>query len=83
MSTMFINIPSISTLQWHLFLVTSDSSLEEDELTVVIKSEEDERTKVAARLCIQELNKLHMLDLLLPVSPSATKNSSLELQVEA
>ncbi|KAF3771545.1 Ferric reduction oxidase 3 [Nymphaea thermarum] len=39
MSTVFINIPSISTLQWHLFLVTSDSSLEEDELTVVIKSE--------------------------------------------
>ncbi|KAF3780687.1 Ferric reduction oxidase 4, partial [Nymphaea thermarum] len=39
MSTVFINIPSISTLQWHPFSVTSDSSLEEVEPTVFIKSE--------------------------------------------
>ncbi|KAF3777983.1 Ferric reduction oxidase 2 [Nymphaea thermarum] len=142
MSTVFINIPSISTLQWHLFSVTSDN-----ELTVVIKSEGSwsealyqklssknvavdqlevavegpygppstdylrhdvlvmisggvgitpffsivrhllaRRTKARRLLLVcafKNSAKLHMLDLLLPVSPSATKNSSLELQVEA
>ncbi|KAL5216495.1 hypothetical protein ABZP36_007896 [Zizania latifolia] len=37
MSTIFINVPSISRLQWHPFTVTSSSSLEPDRLSVVIK----------------------------------------------
>ncbi|KAL8136401.1 hypothetical protein V2J09_002402 [Rumex salicifolius] len=36
-SIMFINIPSISRLQWHPFTVTSSSSLEPEKLSVVIK----------------------------------------------
>ncbi|XP_019413707.1 PREDICTED: ferric reduction oxidase 2-like [Lupinus angustifolius] len=38
-SIMFINIPSISKLQWHPFSVTSNSNLERENLSVVIKSE--------------------------------------------
>ncbi|KAF3780020.1 Ferric reduction oxidase 2 [Nymphaea thermarum] len=147
MSTVFINIPTISTLQWHPFSVTSDNSLEKDELTVVIKSEGGwsealyqklssknvavdrlevavegpygppsidylrhdvlvmisggvgitpffsivrhllaQRTKAPRLLLVcafKSSAELHMLDLLLPVSLSATKISSLELQVEA
>ncbi|OIW04864.1 hypothetical protein TanjilG_13704 [Lupinus angustifolius] len=37
-SVMFINIPSISKLQWHPFTVTSNSNLEPEKLSVVIKS---------------------------------------------
>ncbi|KAL1360488.1 ferric reduction oxidase 2 isoform X1 [Arachis hypogaea] len=38
-SIVFINIPSISKLQWHPFTVTSNSNLEPEILSVVIKSE--------------------------------------------
>ncbi|KAK7295117.1 hypothetical protein RJT34_18021 [Clitoria ternatea] len=38
-STIFINVPSISKLQWHPFTITSNSSLEPKMLSVVIKSE--------------------------------------------
>ncbi|XP_068653680.1 ferric reduction oxidase 2-like [Aristolochia californica] len=39
MSIMFVNVPSISRTQWHPFTVTSNGSLEQDKLSVVIKSE--------------------------------------------
>ncbi|KAK6920087.1 Ferric reductase, NAD binding domain, partial [Dillenia turbinata] len=38
-SIAFINVPSISKLQWHPFTVSSSSSLEPDRLSVVIKTE--------------------------------------------
>nr|XP_004510757.1 ferric reduction oxidase 2-like isoform X1 [Cicer arietinum] len=38
-SVMFINVPSISKLQWHPFTITSNSKLERETLSVVIKSE--------------------------------------------
>ncbi|KAL5062316.1 hypothetical protein RYX36_024053, partial [Vicia faba] len=37
-SVMFINVPNISKLQWHPFTITSNSNLEQDKLSVVIKS---------------------------------------------
>ncbi|KAK9743039.1 hypothetical protein RND81_03G212800 [Saponaria officinalis] len=36
-SIIFINVPSISKLQWHPFSITSSSKLESDRLSVVIK----------------------------------------------
>ncbi|XP_039164721.1 ferric reduction oxidase 4-like [Eucalyptus grandis] len=36
-SIMFVNIPSISKLQWHPFTVTSSSNMEPDRLSVAIK----------------------------------------------
>lgn len=38
-STMFVNIPIISKLQWHPFTVTSNSNLEPEALSVVVKCE--------------------------------------------
>ncbi|CAL1398881.1 unnamed protein product [Linum trigynum] len=38
-SVLFLNVPGISKLQWHPFTVTSNSSLEADKLSVVIKGE--------------------------------------------
>ncbi|XP_016480821.2 ferric reduction oxidase 2-like [Nicotiana tabacum] len=38
-SIMFVNVPSISNMQWHPFTITSSSSLEADKLSVVIKGE--------------------------------------------
>jgi ferric-chelate reductase len=38
-SVMFINVPSISKLQWHPFTITSNSKLEPEKLSVFIKSE--------------------------------------------
>ncbi|XP_058008425.1 ferric reduction oxidase 2-like [Hevea brasiliensis] len=38
-SVLFINVPSISKLQWHPFTITSNSNLEPEILSVVLKSE--------------------------------------------
>ena len=36
---MFINVPSISKLQWHPYTISSSSNLEPEVLSVIIKSE--------------------------------------------
>ncbi|KAI3508319.1 hypothetical protein L1887_23325 [Cichorium endivia] len=38
-SLIFVNVPSISKLQWHPFSVTSSSNLDHEKISVVIKSE--------------------------------------------
>ncbi|RWR80914.1 ferric reduction oxidase 2-like protein [Cinnamomum micranthum f. kanehirae] len=38
-SMVFINVPSISSFQWHPFTVTSNSNMEPDKLSLVIKRE--------------------------------------------
>ncbi|KAH7864601.1 hypothetical protein Vadar_031591 [Vaccinium darrowii] len=38
-SMIFINVPSISKLQWHPFTISSNSNLEPDKLSVIIKNE--------------------------------------------
>ncbi|GER54659.1 ferric reduction oxidase 2 [Striga asiatica] len=38
-SSIFVNVPSISKLQWHPFTITSNSNLEPERLSVVIKCE--------------------------------------------
>ncbi|MFS8013626.1 putative ferric-chelate reductase (NADH) [Helianthus anomalus] len=38
-SILFVNVPSISTLQWHPFTVTSNANTEPDMLSIVIKCE--------------------------------------------
>ncbi|XP_010462520.2 PREDICTED: probable ferric reduction oxidase 1 [Camelina sativa] len=45
-STMFVNIPSISKLQWHPFTITSSSKLEPETLSVMIKSQGKWSTKL-------------------------------------
>lgn len=36
---MFVNVPSISKVQWHPFTITSSSYLESEKLSVIIKGE--------------------------------------------
>jgi predicted ferric reductase len=36
-SILFVNVPSISKLQWHPFTITSSCNLEQDKLSVVVK----------------------------------------------
>ncbi|KAL3624435.1 hypothetical protein CASFOL_031103 [Castilleja foliolosa] len=38
-STIFINVPIISKLQWHPFTITSNSNIEQERLSVMIKCE--------------------------------------------
>ncbi|KAI5647211.1 hypothetical protein M9H77_33216 [Catharanthus roseus] len=38
-SILFVNVPSISKLQWHPFSITSSSNLEPEKLSVIIKGE--------------------------------------------
>lgn len=38
-STLFVNVPSISKLQWHPFTITSSSNMNPDKLSIAIKSE--------------------------------------------
>ncbi|XP_006306803.2 ferric reduction oxidase 3, mitochondrial isoform X1 [Capsella rubella] len=45
-STLFVNIPSISKLQWHPFTITSSSKLEPKKLSVMIKSQGKWSTKL-------------------------------------
>ncbi|KAL1192218.1 Ferric reduction oxidase 3 [Cardamine amara subsp. amara] len=45
-SILFVNIPSISKLQWHPFTITSSSKLEPEKLSVMIKSQGKWSTKL-------------------------------------
>ncbi|ESQ36789.1 hypothetical protein EUTSA_v10006972mg [Eutrema salsugineum] len=45
-SILFVNIPSISKLQWHPFTITSSSKLEPEKLSVVIRGEGKWSTKL-------------------------------------
>ncbi|XVF33283.1 hypothetical protein REPUB_Repub17cG0155600 [Reevesia pubescens] len=45
-SIMFMNVPSISKLQWHPFTISSNSRLEPDKLSVIIKNEGSWSTKL-------------------------------------
>ncbi|KAL7083211.1 hypothetical protein ACP275_14G147600 [Erythranthe tilingii] len=38
-SIMFLNVPSISKMQWHPFTISSNSNLESDKISVIIKGE--------------------------------------------
>ncbi|XVF53550.1 hypothetical protein PTKIN_Ptkin05aG0107900 [Pterospermum kingtungense] len=38
-STLFVNVPTISKLQWHPFTITSSSNMNPDKLSIAIKSE--------------------------------------------
>ncbi|XP_057454669.1 ferric reduction oxidase 2-like [Lotus japonicus] len=57
-SVMFINVPSISKLQWHPFTVTSNSNLEPEKLSVVIKSEGAWTQKLYQQLSTSTIDRL-------------------------
>ncbi|KAJ0235649.1 ferric reduction oxidase 1 [Hirschfeldia incana] len=49
-SILFVNIPSISKLQWHPFTITSSSKLEPEKLSVMIKGQGKWSTKLCQML---------------------------------
>ncbi|KAK4266875.1 hypothetical protein QN277_023739 [Acacia crassicarpa] len=59
-SVIFINVPSISHLQWHPFTVTSNSNLEPKKLSVVIKSEGSWSQKLYQMLSSSSIDRLNV-----------------------
>ncbi|XP_010556561.1 PREDICTED: ferric reduction oxidase 2 [Tarenaya hassleriana] len=57
-SIMFVNIPSISKLQWHPFTITSSSNLEPEKMSVVIKGEGKWSTKLYKILSSSQIDRL-------------------------
>lgn len=59
-SIMFVNVPSISKLQWHPFTVTSSSNLEEDKVSVVIKVEGSWTRKLYQMVSSSSIDRLQV-----------------------
>ncbi|KAK4476600.1 hypothetical protein RD792_015759 [Penstemon davidsonii] len=71
-SIMFINIPSISKMQWHPFTISSSSGLESEKLSVIIKGEGSWSNKLYHLL--SSASSLDHLDVSIegPYGPSST-----------
>ncbi|CAA0154391.1 unnamed protein product [Arabidopsis thaliana] len=73
-STMFVNIPSISKLQWHPFTIISSSKLEPETLSVMIKSQGKWSTKLYDMLSSSSSDQTNRLAVSVegPYGPSST-----------
>ncbi|KAG6509977.1 hypothetical protein ZIOFF_027985 [Zingiber officinale] len=61
LSTVFINVPGVSPLQWHPFTVTSSSNLEPERLSLIIKKEGSWTQKLYATLATPHVqDRLHV-----------------------
>ncbi|KAF5464327.1 hypothetical protein F2P56_014411 [Juglans regia] len=74
LSVVFINVPTISKLQWHPFTVTSNSNLEDDKLSVVVKGDGSWTKKLYHMLSSPTNNSLHRLEVSVegPYGPAST-----------
>ncbi|CAN0891766.1 Ferric reduction oxidase 4 [Linum grandiflorum] len=59
-SIIFINVPTISKLQWHPFTVTSNSNLQPDELSLVVKSLGDWSRKLYQQISVSSSDRLEI-----------------------
>lgn len=57
-SNVFINVPGVSSLQWHPFTVCSSSNLEPERLSVIIKKEGSWTRKLYQMLSLPNLDHL-------------------------
>lgn len=69
---MFINIPSISRLQWHPYTISSSSSLEPEILSVIIKNEGSWTRKLYKTLALSQIDHLSV-SVEGPYGPASTK----------
>jgi len=71
---MFVNIPSISKLQWHPFTIISSSKLEPETLSVMIKSQGKWSTKLYDMLSSSSSDQINRLAVSVegPYGPSST-----------
>ena len=58
LSSVFINVPGISSLQWHPFTVSSSSKFEPEKLSVIIKKEGTWTQKLYQKLNQPSLDRL-------------------------
>ncbi|XP_076952684.1 ferric reduction oxidase 2-like [Bidens hawaiensis] len=59
-SSIFVNVPKISKLQWHPFTITSSSKLEPEKLSVLIKCEGDWSQQLYEELSKPSINHLQV-----------------------
>ncbi|KAK1409130.1 hypothetical protein QVD17_35655 [Tagetes erecta] len=59
-SMLFVNVPLISTLQWHPYTVTSNANTEPDTLSVVIKCQGTWSRKLYEELCGSSIDSLQV-----------------------
>ncbi|KAG9455476.1 hypothetical protein H6P81_008380 [Aristolochia fimbriata] len=73
-SVLFVNVPSISRLQWHPFTVVSNSSLEKNRVSVVIKGEGSWSRKLYDQMLSSSSDPLQQLDVSVegPYGPAST-----------
>ncbi|CAA7406801.1 unnamed protein product [Spirodela intermedia] len=60
LSSVFICVPSVSTFQWHPFTISSNSNLEPDTLSVIIKKEGSWSQKLYQALSSPSLERLEI-----------------------
>ncbi|MCE3214607.1 hypothetical protein HAX54_052860 [Datura stramonium] len=72
-SSVFINVPSISKLQWHPFTVTSNSNMEPEKLSIVIKSEGKWSQKLFEKLSSTTPGQHLSVSLEGPYGPASTQ----------
>ncbi|CAH8336710.1 unnamed protein product [Eruca vesicaria subsp. sativa] len=71
-SILFVNIPSISKLQWHPFTITSSSKLEPEKLSVMIKGQGKWSTKLYQMLSSPDKIDRLTVSIEGPYGPSST-----------
>ncbi|KAL0884362.1 hypothetical protein Bca101_008343 [Brassica carinata] len=71
-SILFVNIPSISKLQWHPFTITSSSKLEPEKLSVMIKGQGKWSTKLYQMLSSPDKIDHLTVSIEGPYGPSST-----------
>ncbi|XP_065859695.1 ferric reduction oxidase 2-like isoform X2 [Euphorbia lathyris] len=71
-SILFINVPAISKLQWHPFTITSNSNLETENLSVMIKSEGSWSSKLYQMLSSPSLLDRLQVSVEGPYGPAST-----------
>ncbi|XP_065859679.1 ferric reduction oxidase 2-like isoform X2 [Euphorbia lathyris] len=73
-SILFMNVPSISKLQWHPFTISSSSKLEPEILSVVIKSEGSWSSKLYQMLSSPSSSSIYHLQVSVegPYGPAST-----------
>lgn len=72
-SSVFINVPSILKLQWHPFTVTSNSNMEPEKLSIVIKSEGKWSQKLFEKLSSTTPGHHLQVSIEGPYGPSSTQ----------
>ncbi|KAF4356505.1 hypothetical protein F8388_026977 [Cannabis sativa] len=70
-SILFVNVPSISKLQWHPFTISSNSNMDSDKLSVMVRVEGSWTKKLHKKVCSPVHNKHLDVSVEGPYGPSS------------